>query len=144
MSDLDDTLSRACMGVPGALGIILCDYEGEKVVLGLGGTKPSPDVRENASEHVPRDFVLTQDISGFLLQLAGAEVSGLLEDFSRIGQRHALGTVELLRLRYAQVELLVHSLPEGYFVVMALSRPGFSGPALGRLLKAAQSLAREI
>lgn len=145
MSRLDQAVSQAAE-VPGVLGAVLCDHEGETVVARLGATPIPAEVASEARRHVPRTLRDTVATGEYLLRLAGAEPCALLALFAQKCQAVGAGRLEALELGFQAVGLLVTRLPEDFYLVMVLDRrgPNGFGPARRAARRLAPVLAAEI
>lgn len=130
MRDMDVILQELCAGVPGCIGAVMCDFEGETVVTALGKTSVPEEAEEKAREHVPKQMALDMPVAEFLIRLAGAEPCALLSMLAQRNQKYGAGALGRLELRYEQVELFVDRLPEDFYVVLVVRSPGL--PALAR------------
>lgn len=144
MTALDAPLVQLCRTVPGAIGAVLCDYEGETVASALGAA-PAPALAERrAREHVPRALALSMPVAEFLVRLAGAEPCALLNLLEGPVRKYGGGLLRAVRLRYAEVDLLVQRLPEEFYVVLVVRRPAETASAQRKLDLAARSLAEAL
>ncbi len=141
MNELQQILIDLCARVPDAIGAVCCDYEGETVVSSLGKANASQEAQARAMEHVPRRMKLTMPLGEFLVRLAGAEPCALMRMFAEIGARVGAGSLQGLSARYADVEMLTHSLPNEYYIVLLVRRPAVQAMARRHLSVAAEKLA---
>lgn len=125
MSSLEAAVAEAA-AVRGALGAVLCDFEGEAVVTQVGTTPLSADVAEEALKHVPRGVASHHAPEEFLLRLGGAEPCALLALFGRSTRSAGGGELEGFELRFKRVGVIVERLPEDYYltIVVVLSTAG--------------------
>ena len=144
MTALRDPLVALCRGVRGAIGAVLCDFEGETVASALGLASAPKAAEQRAREHVPRAMDLSMPVAEFLVRLAGAEPCALLNLFDGSMKKHGGGVLRGLHFRYAEVDLLVRRLPEEFYVVLVVRRPAESGSARQKLEHAAEALARAL
>ncbi len=108
--------------VPGALGAVLCDFEGEAVVTRWGVGPLPPDVEAEAQKHVPNAVRSQVSVGQYLLRLAAAEPCALLMTFSRKTLSRHGGPLDTLEIAYRNVGLVVLSLPEDFYLVIVLDR----------------------
>lgn len=141
---LEDPLEALCAAVPEAIGAVLCDYEGETVVNALGSAAPPAEAEARASDHVPKNLPLTMPVAEFLVRLAGAEPCALLRQFVVGNRAGAGGQLRSFSTVYEQVEMLVHCLPEDFYVVLVVRRPAIEGRARFHLAQAAEILAPHV
>ena len=134
---LEGVLQALCLEVPDAIGAVLCDFEGETVVMALGAGDPPPEALARAQEHVPRALGLEMPLKAFLMRLAGAEPCALLRLFQGRCEIGHAGALQGLTMRYAEVDLLVERLPEDFYVVLAVRRPEVTAQALRAVRRAA-------
>lgn len=142
---LEDLVARAA-AVPGALGAVLCDFEGEAVLTQLGSTPVPAAMLEGAKSQIPARLSHIGSPADFLLRLAGAEPCALLALFGQRSEALGGGTLEALELGFARVQLLVTRLPEDYYLVMVLDRTVSGGFARARRVAAElhPALCREV
>lgn len=120
---LEAEVQSLCVHIPEAIGAILCDFEGERVVSALGSAPLPPIAAAQALDHVPRNLSLSVPPAEFLLRLCGAELCGLMERFQQISTDHQLGDPYGLELSYRGVRLCAAALPEGYFLLVVMRSP---------------------
>ena len=113
-------LTNLLVDVPSAVGAIFLDPEGEAV-----------------------DWV-TRSGDPYDLKVEGAYHSIFKRRLDRIGSTTSIGPVNHYVVRGRSVMSLTHALPDGYYLVLVLDRPGFTGQALYQLRRAASVVAREI
>lgn len=125
MSSLSAAVADAA-AARGALGAVLCDFEGEAVLTCVGGTPLSDAVATEAMRHVPEALPAHHSPEEFLLRLCGAEPCALLALFARTATATGAGTVAGYELRFETVGVVVVCLPEDYYltVVLDLAVPG--------------------
>lgn len=127
--EIQAIIQELCTKVPAAIGAIVCDFEGEAVVCARGRAAAPVEAAARAREHVPRAIELTMPIEEFLMRLAGAEPCGLIRMFEASGLRRGLGALATLEIRYSNVEMLVHKLPNDFYLMLLLRRPAVTAEA---------------
>ncbi len=137
---LEDPLEALCAAVPETIGAVLCDYEGETVVNALGKAAPPDEAKDRATEHVPKNLALTMPVAEFLVRLAGAEPCALLRQFMVGNQAAGGGQLHSFSTGYEHVVMLVHRLPEDFYIVLVLRQPAVEGRARFHLARAAEIL----
>lgn len=113
-------LTNLLVDVPSAVGAIFLDPEGEAV-----------------------DWV-TRHGDPFDLKVEGAYHSIFKRRLDTVGSATVMGQVNHYIAKGSTVMSLTHALPDGYYLVLVLDRPGFTGQALYQLRRAASIVAREI
>ncbi len=141
---LESELERLIAAVPEAIGAIVCDFEGETVVVALGSASLPREAEARALEHVPRRISLEMPVAEFLMRLGGAEPCAILRIAEDAGRRRGGGGIRSLHARYRAVEVLVDPLPEGYYLVLVLRRPALASHARFRLQDASQRLSEYV
>lgn len=141
MIDLELILRDLCGAVPEAIGAVLCDFEGERVVSVLGAAEPPAEAVARAKEHVPRALALSMPLGEFLIRLAAAEPCALLGLFGAAARTHRAGPVASLTLQHQRVELQVFRLPDDFYLCLVLRRPVVSALARRHGEHAARRLA---
>lgn len=142
--DLDAAIKDLVTGVPGALGAIVCDFEGESVVLARGSAPLPPDAELHARSYIPSTMTVDVDAGEFLLKLLGAEPCALLRLFEEHSRSFGIGGVDGFEMRFREVDVIVRRLPEDYYVVFALRRPAVEARARAKLEVAKRALARMV
>ena len=142
--NLERVIQNLTDRVPRAIGAVLCDYEGETVLTALGSTPAPEGARRRALEHVPKALKLSMEVGEFLVRLAGAESCGLLRHFDEGGRRFGAGALFSVEMRYSDIELLVHMLPNDYYLVLLLRRPAAIAEARRHVEVASQRLAEHV
>jgi hypothetical protein len=104
---------------PGARGAIFCDHEGEAVEL------------------VIRDA----DLSEYDMKIFGAQLAAMWLDLQTTSRNRGAGAVIELRLGCAAGSLLCRSLPDGYYVVLLVTRGAPSAAAAFELRATANEIA---
>ncbi|MFO0724678.1 MAG: hypothetical protein U1E65_12925 [Myxococcota bacterium] len=137
--ELEETLLTLVRAVPEALGAILCDFEGEAVVLAAGAAPLLDAQHEVALAHVPRALGPEVAMADLWLRLAGAVPGGVLHQVGEVHRPH--GRVALVELGFEEAHVLIHGLPDDYYVLLALRRPALVARARQALSRAAQHLA---
>ena len=137
---LEETLERLMQEVPEAIGVVVCDFEGETVMASLGAAEPPREAKEKALEHVPKQLALDMPLGQFLMRLAGAEPCALLRMIDQHGRRRGAGAVRSLDVCYEKVEILVDPLPSDYYLVLVLRRPALASHARFHLRDATQRI----
>lgn len=127
--ELQEIVDDLAAQVPGSIGAVLCDFEGETVVLARGDANAPDEAEDMARDHLPKAMALTMPVQEFLLRLGGAEPCGLLRMFGELGAKGGAGQLTHLELRYETVDLLVDRLPNDFYLVLVLRRPAVSGVA---------------
>lgn len=126
---LEAEVQSLCVQIPEAIGAILCDFEGERVVSALGSAPLPPVAAAQALDHVPRNLSLSVPPAEFLLRLCGAELCGLMERCQQIASSQQLGEPQSLELSYRGVKLCAAALPEGYFLLVVMRPEALSAQA---------------
>jgi len=108
--------------VPGARGAVFCDFEGESVEL------------------VVRDSGLSE----YEMKVFGAQVAAVWLSVQTGAREHGAGALLELRTACDGGALLCQALPDGYYVVLLVSRGAPLAPAAFALRSAAVEIAREI
>lgn len=134
--ELDEIVRDLCVRVPRAIGAILCDFEGESVVCALGDAHAPPEAEDRAREHVPRAMSLPMPAREFLMRLAGAEPCALVHLFEESARKCGAGGLASLEFRYREIEMLIHRLPNDFYLVMLLRRPAITAAARRHLATA--------
>lgn len=142
--ELSAILDDLCRASPSVIGGVVCDFDGETVVSAVGAAGLPPGAELRALEHVPRTMTLAMPVAELLVRLAGAEPCALLRLFGGSSGQLGAGPVEVLRLRYEAVELIVRTLPDDYYLVMVLARPAVSAPLERRIAAVWPRLAAQI
>ena len=127
--DLQDVVQGVCDQIPEAIGVVLCDQQGETIVSALGNSDVPPDAQSRAKEHVPSRMGLNMPVNEFLVRLAGAEPCALLRQIQAAQNERGAGTLDAYVARYAEVDLIVEQLPEDLYLFVALRRPASVGVA---------------
>lgn len=118
MSTFGDILKAMVERVPGAVGAVFADWEGEPV---------------DQFAHIP----------ALDIQLVGAHWGVVWSQASERLARHA-GAVEELLIEGERATVLVRSVTDRYFVVLATRREAHLGTARRELLRGAQTLLGEM
>lgn len=127
--------------VPEAIGAILCDYEGEAVVLQPGAVRLSDPQVAAAREHLPRALESTISLEEFWLRLGGAVPGPALHQLREAHRSVGRGTLVMVELSFAEAAVLVGCLPEDYYVLLALRRPALRERARVQLSRTSSALA---
>jgi hypothetical protein len=142
--DLQLRLGALCAELPDALGAVLCDYDGERVVSADGAAEIPEAALAAAARHVPRTLDAPDERRRFLLSIAGAEPCGPLAALGAVAERSGVGALSELGWTFRDVAVLVATLPDDYYLVLALRRPTVIAPAWRALRAAARDLAAEL
>lgn len=126
------------------VGAVLCDDEGEMVATCRGPAELPPGAAEHANRHMPTTFSSDVPAPDFLLRLASAETCGPLRLMQRIAKAAAAGEVRTVDLRYAQLDVLLHALPEDFYLVVFVRRPNLLAGLRARLVSAGRSLGEQL
>lgn len=110
-----EILSELVGQIPGALGAVFLDWEGEAV---------------DQFSHIPLFDIL----------LAGAHWGIVLKHIEEVVVKHAWGTTELVVLNGAETDIIIKPITEGYTVVLAMK----AGHQLARALSAVDKVTSEI
>ncbi|MCD4750444.1 MAG: hypothetical protein K8R59_13825 [Thermoanaerobaculales bacterium] len=113
-------LTNLLVDVPAAVGAIFLDEEGEAI-----------------------DWV-TRHNDPFDLKVEGAYHSVFKRRFDLVSKATSSGSLRHYVLRGNSLVSLTHALPDGYYLVLVLDRPGSTGRALYHLRCAADVVAREL
>jgi len=113
-------LTNLLVDVPSAVGAIFLDPEGEAV-----------------------DWV-TRHGDPFDLKVEGAYHSIFKRRLDSVAAGAQIGPIQSYVSRASTITSLTHALPDGYYLVLVLDRPGSTGQALYQLRRAATIVAREI
>ncbi len=119
MSAFGDILKAMVERVPGAVGAVFADWEGEPV---------------DQFAHIP----------ALDIQLVGAHWGVVWSQASERLARNGLGAVEELLIEGERATVLVRSVTDRYFVVLATRREAHLGTARRELLRGAQTLLGEM
>jgi predicted regulator of Ras-like GTPase activity (Roadblock/LC7/MglB family) len=119
MSAFADILKNLVERVPGALGAIFADWEGEMV---------------DQFAHVP----------AIEIQLAGAHWGVVLTQSSRHISALGFGAVQELTVEGEQATVMIRSVTDRYFVVLTAKRDVHLGTALRELERGARTLLGEM
>jgi predicted regulator of Ras-like GTPase activity (Roadblock/LC7/MglB family) len=119
MSAFADILKQMVDRVPGAVGAIFADWEGEAV---------------DQYAHIPP----------IEIQLVGAHWGVILSQCHQRLTRHGLGPVDELLIEGERAIILVRSVTERYFVVLAVRRDAHLATARRELLRSANTLLGEM
>ena len=119
MSTFGDILRELVERVPGAIGAVFSDWEGEPV---------------DQFAHVP----------ALEIQLVGAHWGVVWSQASSRLGRHGLGAVEELLIEGERAIVLVRSVTDRYFVVLATKRDAHLGTARRELIRIADTLRGEM
>lgn len=141
---MEQVLKALCARVPAAIGAVVCDDEGETVVSVLGRAPPPEAAEQRARDHVPRSMALHMPVGEFLVRLVGAEVCAVLRAVDHRSRAKAAGAVFGMHIAYREVDLLLSTLPDDYYVVVVLRRPVVVEPIWQRVLSAVEALRRDI
>lgn len=139
--DLVDVLDALCGDVPEAIGAIVCDFEGELVVHAAGPAPVPEHAVQEAADHIPEALSDREATREFVLRLAAAEVCTAVRQSDETLRGCRASGLQGLEMRFAEVDLLVHTLPDDYYVVLAAARPALLARARMRLAQAARGLA---
>ncbi len=118
-SPFADILRRAVEATPGAVGGAFAASDGEMV--------------DYFARRDPLEWALLTAHYGVVL----AQVQAALNTWH-------FGEAALLMIQHGQVSVLVQSVQEGYYALMAVGRPASLGPAMRALRQAADDLRREM
>lgn len=121
----EEILHQLLLEVPGARGAIFCDPLGESVSCAGRTGEAAPDDDD------------------YRLKLAGAHLS-LPYELAHTVAAQALGAPRELTLFGRGETLLLHALPDGYYVVLCLSPGALVSRGMERLRRTARRLAVEI
>jgi len=113
-------LTNLLVDVPEAVGAIFLDEEGEAV-----------------------DWVTRHD-DPFDLKVEGAYHSIFKRRLDLLGHSSTIGELRHYVVHGANLSSLTHSLPDGYYLVLVLDRPGPISRALFHVQRAAGIIAREL
>ena len=113
-------LTNLLVDVPGSVGAILVDPEGEAV-----------------------EWVTRHD-DPYDLKVEGAYHSIFMRQLESALAASALGEIRSYALAGQRLTSLTQSLPDGYYVVLVIDRSGSQAQAMEQLGRTAQVLAREI
>lgn len=141
---MEAALRDLCARIPSAIGAVVCDDEGETVVCSLGPAAPPAEAEREAREHVPRSIALHMPVGEFLVRLVGAELCAILRAFEVASRDKTAGAVDAVQLSYREIDLLLHPLPEDYYLVTVLRRPVVLGAARHLVERAARAVADDI
>ncbi|MGZ3405919.1 MAG: roadblock/LC7 domain-containing protein [Polyangia bacterium] len=119
MSAFGEILEAMVRRVPGAVGAVFADWEGEPV---------------DQFAHIP-----PLDI-----QLVGAHWGVVWSQTARHLSKHNLGDIEELLIEGDRTIVLVRSVTEGYFVVLATKSDAHLATALRELQRGAETLRSEM
>ena len=119
MSAFGDILRELVERVPGAVGAVFADWEGEPV---------------DQFAHIP----------ALDIQLVGAHWGVVWSQAAQRLGRHGIGAIEELLIEGDRATVLVRSVTDGYFVVLATRRDAHLGTARRELLRGAQTLLGEM
>lgn len=119
MSTFGDILQRMVERVPGAVGAVFTDWEGEPV--------------DQFAHIPPLDIQLVGAHWGIVFLQATARLA-----------KHGLGAVDELLIEGERAMVIVRSVTDGYFVVLATKREAHLATALRELSKTAASLRSEM
>lgn len=122
----DAILRELLTKVPGARGAVFCDYEGETVVsVGTSG----------ATDHEVRD--------DYNLRVAGAQfATPLISADER--KDSAMGRPRECVISGEREKLVVHMLPDHYYLILCLDPGALVGRSLVHVREVAEVLAKEI
>ena len=122
----DVLLRELIRTVPGARGAVFCDYDGETVTsVGASGKM----------DHEPMD--------DFNLRVAGAQFATALILASEKSDS-AMGSPRECIIHGKREKLVIHMLPDHYYLVLCLEPNALTGPGLFHVRDAAKVLAAEI
>jgi len=119
VSAFGDILEAMVRRVPGAVGAVFADWEGEPV--------------DQFAHIEPLD-----------IQLVGAHWGVVWSQATTRLGRHGLGAIEELLIEGERAIVMVRLVNEGYFVVLATKRDVHLGTALRELQRGADTLRREM
>lgn len=114
-----EILKEAVKGLPGAVGAVFVDWEGESVDWFFPG-------------------------SDYDIRLLGAHQGILLNLVNEAVRSAGQGSVRAMISCSTEAKVLVHPLKDGYFLVTLLERGANSGRAMQELRRTAKILAEEI
>jgi hypothetical protein len=111
---------------PGARGAVFCDSEGETVnSIGASGQR-NPQLRDD-----------------FDLRVAGAQLATPI-DLARAHARQTIGLLQECVISGPHETLLVHILPDGYYIVLCMEPGALTSRAMHRLRGAAKRVVVEM
>lgn len=117
MNGLEEALDAAA-GLPGIYGAILCDFEGEAVMVRFG-EEPLPEgALDHATSQVPHAVRADAASGEYLLRLAGAEPCALVALFQQRSSAGGAGELEAFELGFRRVRVTVIRLPEEYYLAV--------------------------
>lgn len=119
MTPFAEILRDVVGAVPGALGAVFSDWDGEPV----------------------DQFALLEPLD---IQLLGAHVGILLNDIRRAGESVGAGVADEIVIRAERAQLILRVVDAKYYVVLALARDAPTGPACRALAQAADRLRKEM
>ncbi len=143
LNEFEAVLADLCDN-PDVIGAVLCDDEGEMVATSRGRAELPPGAAEQAARHMPNAFSVDVPTPDFLLRLGSAETCGPLRLMQRIAKRGAAGDVQTVDLRYAELDVLLHALPEDFYIVVFVRRPNLLAGLWARLAAAGRMLGERL
>lgn len=121
-----DPILQPLLELPGVRGIVFCDREGYTVhAFGASG-RHAPEERDD-----------------FELKVTGAQFATPLDQALQLA-RDGLGRIQECLLRGSAESLLVHVLPDGYYLILVLEAGAPTARAFQLLRVAAAQVATEI
>ena len=117
---------RPLLSLPGARGVVFCDETGETVQAFGASGRSAPEEADD-----------------FELRVTGAQFATPIDEVIHKA-RENLGVLREVLLRGTGESLLVHVLPDGYYLILVLSPEALTGPAFFMLRTVARQVATEI
>ncbi|MEM1025696.1 MAG: hypothetical protein AAGJ19_18610 [Myxococcota bacterium] len=143
LNEFEALLASLCEN-PEVVGAVLCDDEGEMVATSRGPAELPVGAEEQAVRHMPSALSADVPAPEFLLRLGSAETCGPLRLMQRIAKRGAAGEVQIVAVRYRELDVLVHALPEDFYVVVFVRRPNLLAGLRARLEAVGQALSGQL
>ena len=141
--DLEAELRTLCAVTPDVIGAVLCDFEGESVAAAMGVAAVPEAAHALAADHVPRTMRLEMPVEAFLLRLGAAELCAFLRSVDASSKTTGGAAVQL-HLHYENVSLLVHGLPNEFYLVLVVRRPAPTAVLNRALGRAAARISPEV
>ena len=114
-SEFGEVLADLVGGTPGALGAVFIDWEGESV---------------DQFGHIPE----------FDIRIMGAHWGIILNQVKTITERHGLGLPTSIMLSNEQSDVIIRTITEDYYVVLALKKGAHLATALKELDRAVSAI----